>query len=84
MMATDEKVRLAAESKIGVAALELRRNKDTVDTLLRYISSSIDLLYLALAKRLITEREADMLRGRIAELKKLETAVQNDDGESHE
>lgn len=55
----------------------LRSNNAEGQELLAYIEERVQGMYRSLSVPLLTEREADTFRGRIAELQKLKSAVQN-------
>lgn len=56
---------------------ELRRHSPSVRELLSHVDARIAAAKDRLAQRLLNERESDMLRGRIAELKNLSALVKN-------
>lgn len=64
----------AASDEIGS---ELRRFNDLKRALLMHVDGSTMLHLRSLAAPLLNERDADMLRGRIAELQKLKQLIQN-------
>lgn len=56
---------------------ELRRNREAVKNVIDFAEARMEVLKNRLSVPLLTERESDMVRGRIAELKNLINQVQS-------